>query len=80
MSNGRNGQTLVCFAAALVAFAAANAAAAELRLRQQCQSRTPVVTLGDVAEIITADSQEEQRLASIELLPAPPAGQQRFFL
>jgi flagella basal body P-ring formation protein FlgA len=35
------------------------------------------VVLGDVAEVRTTDSAEAERLASIELFPSPPPGQQR---
>ena len=48
------------------------AAAAELRLRAQCNPAGPVVTLGDVAEIDSADARQTAALAAIELFPAPP--------
>jgi len=54
------------------------AAAAELRLRAQCRSRTAVVTLGDLAEIITADPRQAAALAAVELFPAPPASRPRY--
>ena len=40
--------------------------------------RGPVVKLGDVAEIFAADRRQADRLAAIELFPAPLAPQQRF--
>ena len=53
------------------------AAAAELRLRAQCNPAGPVVTLGDVAEIDSADARQTAALAAIELFPAPTAAEQR---
>jgi flagella basal body P-ring formation protein FlgA len=65
-------------AAVLVSqFAAHRAAAAELRLRAQCNPAGPVVTLGDVAEIESADARQTAALAAIELFPAPSGGEQR---
>jgi flagella basal body P-ring formation protein FlgA len=52
--------------------------AAEFRLRSQCTVKTAVVTLGDVAEVISADPQQASTLAAIELFPAPLATRQRF--
>jgi flagella basal body P-ring formation protein FlgA len=51
--------------------------AAELRFRQQCSPHGAVVTLGDIAEIYSADAEQAGKLAAIELFPAPPAAQQR---
>lgn len=77
LSRGRS-----CLAAILltwVATLAVNAACgAEFQLRQQCQSRAGVVTLGDVADVFGVDPRQTERLAAVELFPAPPAGQQRF--
>ena len=63
--------------AVAVQFAADRAAAAELRLRAQCSPAGPVVTLGDVAEIDSADARQAASLAAIELFPAPTAAEQR---
>jgi flagella basal body P-ring formation protein FlgA len=52
-------------------------AAAELRLRAQCNPAGPVVTLGDVAEIDSADARQRAALAATELFPAPTAAEQR---
>jgi flagella basal body P-ring formation protein FlgA len=52
--------------------------AAELHLRSECRSQGPVVTLGDVAEVIAADSSQAKALAALELFPAPPPGGKRF--
>ncbi len=38
----------------------------------------PVVTLGDVAEVLTADARQADRLAALELFPAPPPGTKRY--
>jgi flagella basal body P-ring formation protein FlgA len=54
------------------------AAAAEFQLRSQCQARGAVVRLGDLADVYDADRQAVEKLAALELFPAPPAGQQRF--
>jgi flagella basal body P-ring formation protein FlgA len=51
--------------------------AAELRFRQQCSPHGSVVTLGDIAEIYSADNQQAGKLAAIELFPAPSAAQPR---
>jgi flagella basal body P-ring formation protein FlgA len=64
-------------AAASSPFAASRAAAAELQLRAQCNAAGPVVTLGDVAQIDSADARQTASLAAIELFPAPAAGEQR---
>jgi flagella basal body P-ring formation protein FlgA len=51
---------------------------AELRLRAQCTTSNPSVTLGDVAEILTSDRQQAKQLAAIELFPSPVAARQNF--
>lgn len=51
---------------------------AELVLRAQCETTGAVVTLGDLAEIAAADRAEAERLAGIELFPAPATGRQQF--
>ncbi len=63
--------------AALGLLATSGAAAAELRLRAQCNPAGPVVTLGDVAEIDSADARQTAALAAIELFPAPSAAEPR---
>lgn len=57
---------------------ATTAQAAEIQLRPDCRARGPVVTLGDVAQVASADAQEAARLNAIELFPSPPSGRQRF--
>jgi len=70
---------ITCFltAALLSLFAARHATAAELRLRTHCNPTGPVVTLGDVAEIVSADARQTASLAATELFPAPSATEQR---
>jgi flagella basal body P-ring formation protein FlgA len=63
--------------AAMLASAAMPGYGAELRLKPQCRSKAAVVTLGDIAEILTADRQQAEALAAIELF-APPVAGQRF--
>jgi len=57
---------------------AAPARSAGLRLRAECRPQRPVVTLGDVADVVAADPDEAETLASIELFPTPPPGGKRF--
>lgn len=52
--------------------------AAEIRLRPRCEVAQSLVTLGDVAEVFATDSGQGQRLANVELFPAPPPGKARF--
>ncbi len=68
-----------CIVAAveLLQFAAHDAVAADLRLRAQCNPAGPVVRLGDLAEIDSADARQSASLAAVELFPAPTAGEQR---
>lgn len=63
---------------ALVASCAGAAGAAELRLRDRCETGATVVALGDLAEVFGGDPQEVQSLQSIELFPTPAAGQRRY--
>lgn len=68
---------LIILLAAAQALAWSVCEAAELRLRQQCSPRGSVITLGDVAEIYSADAKGAEKLAAMELFPAPAASQQR---
>jgi flagella basal body P-ring formation protein FlgA len=65
---------------AVVAVAAltTTARAAEIELRRECRCDGPVVTLGDVAEVLAAESEDAAALASVELFPAPSPGGQRY--
>ncbi len=58
--------------------AAASTRAAELRLKKQCRCDAPVVTLGDLADVFSADAQQAAALAAIELFPSPSGSRQRF--
>ena len=70
--------SLLCLAIALCIVMFAAAPAAEFHLRSEVYSTGPVVTLADVAEIVTADLQKAATLGAIELFAAPPSGQRRF--
>ncbi len=54
------------------------AAAADIRLRAEAVPAGPVVTLGDVAEVLANDAEQAARLRAIELFPGPAAGAERF--
>jgi flagella basal body P-ring formation protein FlgA len=51
------------------------ASAAEIRLRPDARSTDSIVRLGDIAQIVTADDEDAELLAAIELGPAPPTKQ-----
>lgn len=71
--------TLFCRFAAMLTLAglAARLEAAELRLKSDCQVDGGVVRLGDLAEIFSSDAGQAKRLAEIDLMPMPAAGQKR---
>jgi len=52
--------------------------AAEIRFRRACQVSTPIVTLGHVAQIVTTDAQERERLAAVELFATPIGSREQF--
>ncbi len=52
--------------------------ATEIRLRPQCTLAGTVVTLGDLADVVSNDSQRNQELAATELFPTPLPGEQKF--
>lgn len=54
------------------------AAAADIRVRAEAVPTGPVVTLGDVADVLANDAEQTARLRAIELFPGPAAGTQRF--
>lgn len=60
-----------------VALALPEASAVELQVRSRCQPRSAIVCVGDLAEVSATDAAEQEKLAQIELFPAPPPGQQR---
>lgn len=81
-SQSPRGAALAAVASVLAALLALHWAtkvqAAEIQLHSDCRARGAVVTLGDVAQVASADAQEAARLNAIELFPAPPPGRQRF--
>ncbi len=74
--SGAWGLVLAAIGAALLVGDVARAA--ELQLRPECRASGPVVTLGDVADVLSSDSTESERLAAMELFPAPPSGTRRY--
>ncbi|MBW3596815.1 MAG: flagellar basal body P-ring formation chaperone FlgA [Planctomycetes bacterium] len=52
--------------------------AAELRIRPECRPSGSLVVLGDVAEIYAQDKEQVEKLAGVELFPAPGPDLQRF--
>jgi len=66
------------FVVAVVAILATGGlGAAEIRLKSHLGADDPVVRLGDVAEVTDVDPGVAERLAALELFPAPPPGKQR---
>jgi flagella basal body P-ring formation protein FlgA len=61
----------------VVSFGAFSANAAELRLKRQCAPQSPIVVLGEVADVFSADGERAEALKRIELFPAPAADQPR---
>ena len=53
-------------------------AAAEFRLKSSSESHGPIVTLGDVADIVANSQTEIDTLAAVELFPAPVATRPRY--
>ena len=51
--------------------------AAEFQLRSECRVTGGLIRLGDIADVHAADSAEREKLAAIDLLPAPPLGERR---
>ena len=64
----------VCVTAVLTAVAVHGA---ELELRAECRPKGAVVTLGDVADVVTNNPREAEVLGAVELFPAPPPGERR---
>jgi flagella basal body P-ring formation protein FlgA len=52
--------------------------ATHLTLRENAVVVSSVVRLGDVAEVASADRTQGRQLAALPLMPAPPAGSERF--
>ncbi len=68
----------VVAAIALIGHRSSDVQGAEIRLHGECRVENPVVALGDIATIHARDQETVDRLASIELFPAPTPGRQRF--
>jgi flagella basal body P-ring formation protein FlgA len=64
--------------ALLAGFEQAGAAAVDVVLHEQVVANSPVIRLGDVARIVTADRQRSRQLSALLLMPAPAPGTQRF--
>jgi flagella basal body P-ring formation protein FlgA len=56
----------------------ADAATIDVVLHERVAAAAPVIRLGDVARIVTADRQRARKLSSLLLMPAPAPGTQRF--
>jgi flagella basal body P-ring formation protein FlgA len=74
----RNSCILLSAAVVVLMAEAVTAATTEVKLRERVVSGSPVVRLGDVAEVMAADGAEQRRLAGLLLMPAPAPGTQRF--
>jgi len=64
----------VVLSLATLATSAATAEAALIRIREQADTSSSVVRLGDVADIHDANPEVVRRLSAVTLIPAPPAG------
>jgi flagella basal body P-ring formation protein FlgA len=62
----------------LTGFERACAGTVDVLLHEQALAKSPVIRLGDVARIVTADRQRARQLSSLLLMPAPAPGTQRF--
>lgn len=62
-------------AIACFAFIAADARAAELRIRESATVETNLVRLGDIADVTHRDPKVEAKMKQLVVGPAPPAGQ-----
>jgi flagella basal body P-ring formation protein FlgA len=69
----------VAFAVAvLTSSRQANSATIDVTLSERVAATSPVIRLGDVARIVTADRQRARQLSALLLMPAPAPGTQRF--
>jgi flagella basal body P-ring formation protein FlgA len=64
--------------ASVVAMVAQAGATAEIALRALARPAGNLVVLGDVADVLSNDADEAERLAAVELFPAPGPGKERF--
>jgi flagella basal body P-ring formation protein FlgA len=63
---------------AWLAVSATSALGAEIRLRARCEHSGGIVLLGDIAEIQAMTPRDAARLAMLELIPAPAAGESQY--
>ncbi|MGO8749551.1 MAG: flagellar basal body P-ring formation chaperone FlgA [Thermoguttaceae bacterium] len=70
-------RTLPLFLVVFLVTVAAPLPAAEIELRAAGQVQGTVVTLGDVADVLTADRRQAEALAAVELFPASAVGRSR---
>ena len=68
----------LCAAALLLSIQPTTSVAAEFRLKSSSESHGPIVTLGDVADIVANSQTEIDTLATMELFPAPVATRPRY--
>ncbi|MBW3542025.1 MAG: flagellar basal body P-ring formation chaperone FlgA [Planctomycetes bacterium] len=61
--------------AVLLAFALAPAQAASVRFKRTVAVASSIITLADVAEIADDDADARERLANVQLVPSPAAGE-----
>ncbi|HEY3394615.1 MAG TPA: flagellar basal body P-ring formation chaperone FlgA [Lacipirellulaceae bacterium] len=78
MNNIRRALLVAVTIALLTGLEQASAATVDILLREQVTASAPVIRLGDVARIVTADRQRARELSSLLLMPAPAPGTQRF--
>jgi flagella basal body P-ring formation protein FlgA len=64
--------------ALLAGFEQAGAATVDVVMYEQVVAKSPVIRLGDVARIVTADRQRSRQLSALLLMPSPAPGTQRF--
>ena len=69
---------LVIAIAVLTEFRTAGAAAIDVDLHERVVATSPVIRLGDVADVISADRRRARQLSTLLLMPSPAPGTQRF--
>jgi flagella basal body P-ring formation protein FlgA len=72
-------QFSVCLALGLTVVIASDAfATVDVQLRERVEAASPVIRLGDVAQISSADRRKARQLSVLILMPAPAPGTERF--
>jgi flagella basal body P-ring formation protein FlgA len=77
-SNFGRALSVVITIALFTGFQQASAATVDVVLHERTVAASPVIRLGDVARIVTADRQRSRQLSALLLMPAPAPGTQRF--